>query len=202
VRDFSDQPDFPDLPDLPADAPHYEQPALRDVPAEEQFQYVECRRQPLMPRILVLGGVALVCGAVLCWKNLDFDYSVEDWKAYLPGLAFLSALCGVVIFFYGIYLTLLEPRPRVQNTFAAWGRFGLGIAFTTVGLVGKKWMTGRLDVPPDAVAVATLAVIGGPVLCAWACYGTFVKDRTQQVSGVLMMLAIAAFLIFLLTSPR
>jgi hypothetical protein len=171
-----------------------DQPELPDVPADEQRLYAHARSEAVLPRVLVLGGVALIVSAILSWKHMGDDFPFEGWTKYLPAITFVAAFGGVLLLFYGVYLKLLEPDDEPVDRFAAWGRFFLGLGFTVVGLLGKHNLLHQKSVPPEAAALAIMCLIAGPVLCGWACYGTFVKDRSSRDTGILLMAAMASFL--------
>lgn len=172
-----------------------DQPELPDVPADEQRRHAYARPVSKLPRILVFSGVALLSAAIMSWKHLDIDFHYEGWLVYLPAVTFTAAFGGVLILFYGIYLTLMEPpEEEPGDRFAAWNRFSIGLALTLVGLVGKYRIPQLKHIPPEAMAFAVMCMIVGPVLCGWACYGTFVKDRSRRDTGYLMIVAIGAFL--------
>lgn len=171
-----------------------DQPDLPDVPADEQRRHAYARPVPAFPRVLVLSGVTLVSVSIVSWKYMGIDFPYEGWTKYLPALTFTAAFSGVLILFYGIYLTLLEPPDEPGDRFVAWNRFSIGLALTVVGLVGKYRIPHLKHIPPEVMAFAVMCLIVGPVLCSWACYGTFVKDRSSRETGLLMMASIAAFL--------
>jgi len=181
-----------------SDQPLHDQPPLREVPADEQHAFEQPQALILFPRLLVIAGAILVSGGVMAWMRMGLDYPFEGWQRFLPTLAFLALLVGGGLVFYGIYLTMLEPPTTSSNRFAAWGRFGVGIAFTLIGILGKSLLVENRKSPPEAVAIAMMCLIAGPVLCGWACYGTFVKDRSQRDTGFLMIVALAVFLALLL----
>jgi len=185
--------------DEASDEPLHDQPPLPDVPADEQHAYARPESLNVLPRVLVISGAALFSASVVAWKHMGLDYPYEGWQRFLPALAFLAAFVGVLFVVYGFYLTMLEPQLVSENRFAAWGRFIVGIALTFLGIVGKNILLARYKVPPpEPLAVAMMCMISGPVLCAWSCYGTFVKDRSQRDTGILMILALAGFLALLL----
>lgn len=172
-----------------------DQPELPDVPADEQRRYAPAKPIYVLPRVLVLGGVALIVSAVLSWKHMGIDFPYEGWTKFLPAITFTAAFGGVLVFFYGIYLALLEPPDdEPVDRFAAWGRFALGLGFTVVGLLGKHRLPSLQSAPPEIAALAMMCLIAGPVFCGWACYGTFVKDRSSRDRGILLIAAMASFL--------
>lgn len=182
-----------------SDEPLHDQPPLPDVPADEQHAYDRPESLVILPRVLVITGATLVSASVVAWKHMGLDFPYEGWQRFLPAMAFVAALAGVSLVFYGVYLTMLEPPIVSENRFAAWGRFAVGIGLTFVGIFAKNILYARHKIPPpEPLAVAMMCMITGPVLCAWACYGTFVKDRSQRDTGILMILALAGFLALLL----
>lgn len=181
-----------------SDEPQHDQPPLREVPADEQHAFEHPESLVLFPRLLVVAGAALVCVSIMAWMRMGLDFPYEGWQRFLPAMAFLALLIGGGLVFYGVYLTMLEPPSNSGNRFAAWGRFAVGIAFTAFGILGKSLLVENKKAPPEAIAISMMCLIAGPVLCGWACYGTFVKDRSQRDTGFLMMLALAIFLVLLL----
>jgi hypothetical protein len=185
--------------DEASDEPIHDQPPLSEVPADEQHAYDRPESLNILPRALVISGATFFSAAVVAWKHMDIDFPYDGWQRFLPTLAFVAALVGVSLVFYGVYLTLLEPPTFSDSRFAAWGRFAAGVSLTFVGVVAKNILYARHRVPPpEPLAVAMMCMISGPVLCAWACYGTFVKDRSQRDTGFLMIAALAGFLALLL----
>jgi hypothetical protein len=147
------------------------------------------------PAWLFLLGTLLLATAAACWALPE---TLEGWRSALPLMGFLSALGGVVTFYFALVAMLSEPEQPAANQFVAWGRLGAGVALTIIGAVALSLIRGETWAPDETKVFAMLTMISGPVLCGWAAYGTFVKDPSQRSTGWLMIATAGAVLAILL----